>query len=57
MDRRSLVGYSPWGRNESYQTELTHKHTHKHTQADYHSVDYSKVFGPNKDKVQLPNFA
>ena len=27
--QRSLVGYSPWGRNESDTTErLTHTHTH-----------------------------
>ena len=30
--RRSLVGYSPWGRKESDMTErVTHTHTHRHT--------------------------
>ena len=29
--RRSLVGYSPWGRNELGTTELLSKHTHTHT--------------------------
>ena len=28
------MGYSPWGRKESYTTEqLTHTHTHTHTQS------------------------
>ena len=29
--RRSRVGYSPWGHNESDVTEHTHVHTHTHT--------------------------
>ena len=28
--RRSLVGYSPWGRKEMDTTECTHTHTHTH---------------------------
>ena len=32
MDKRNLVGYSPWGRKELDTTErLTHTHTHTHT--------------------------
>ena len=31
MDKRNLVGYSPWGRKELDTTErLTHTHTHTH---------------------------
>ena len=30
--QKSLAGYSPWGRKESYMTEQhTHTHTHIHT--------------------------
>ena len=29
--QRSLVGYSPWGHNESDTTEHTRVHTHTHT--------------------------
>ena len=30
MDKRNLVGYSPWGRKELDTTER-HSHTHTHT--------------------------
>ena len=35
--RRSRVGYSPWGHNESDVTEHTHVHTHTHTHTQKHA--------------------
>ena len=34
-DRRSLVGYSPWGCKELDMTEHTNSHTHTHTHTLY----------------------
>ena len=41
MDKRSLLGYSPWNRKESDTTEqLTHTHNHQGSQCDKSVTDY-----------------
>ena len=41
LDRRYLMGYSPWGMKQSYMTEIlgacTHTHTHTHTHIHTHT--------------------
>ena len=37
MDKRSLVGYSPWGCKESDMTEHTHTYTYIHSQNSWNT--------------------
>ena len=57
MDRRSLVGYSPWGRKESDTTEGLSMHAHKMSMnaplqlsaAEWWQLLYPAVFYRNHD--------
>ena len=45
MDKRSLVGYSPWGRKELDMTEHMHADTHTHTHT--HAISSKPDFAAN----------